>query len=241
MKQLEQRVESLVDLLAASRQSSERRPELLSSSGTENSVRKEHTTVASPPYITPKETPRSSSTETPVAFDPVEAGLLRESKAAELLDEFRREHAYVFPFVIVDGHVDCGQFRRQQPFLFLSIMAAMSYRMPRTQRLLGDAFREEVATRIVGRSHKGLEMLQGLLVHTAYYHFFYRPGKQQLALMVQLCVAMAQDFGVSKKWRAQHSSCHSFDKSLAGQRAVLGTYYLAAGYVLSASRAYIIY
>jgi hypothetical protein len=231
MKQLEQRVESIVEILAGNGQPSERIPEHIP-----NPVSTQDSTyepaLAPQTYITPKESPRAPLAVEPSAFDPVEAGLLQESKAAQLFDEFRHDHPYVFPFVVVDEHIHVADFRRQQPFLFLSIMAAMAYRMPRTQILLGDAFRDEIAARIIGRSHKSLEILQGLLVHTAYYHFFYRPGIQQLALMVQLCVAMAQDFGVSKKWRAQHSTCHSFEKSVPGQRAMLGTYYLATRYVV---------
>lgn len=226
MKQLEQRVESLMDILVAKAQEADKASE---TTAPNTPTLQEHSEDArsaldQPPMNHLELPPETSNTAN---YDPVEAGLLTEGDASDLLSDFRQNHTGVFPFVLVDVNTDAAALRRQQPFLFLAIMGAMSHKKPSTQKLLGDAFREQIATRVVGQSTKSLEILQGLLVHTAYYHFFYRPGKQQLSLMVQLCVAMAQDYGLSKKWRSNQRCC-SFEQSKAGQRALLGTYYLAA-------------
>jgi len=68
------------------------------------------------------------------------------------------------------------------------------------------------------------------------YHFFYNPIEQQMAIMLQLCVAMVQDLGLSRNPRGKarkiilgeygHRPTH--EQSLAEKRAFLGTYYLTA-------------
>jgi hypothetical protein len=171
------------------------------------------------------------SLKEPTTYDPVHAGLLDETLTIQYFDEFRTEYTICFPFVVLDPSLDSSTMRREQPFLFLSIMATMAYRTPSTQRALGEAFKQQVATRIVGNSHKGLEMLQGLLVHAAYYHYYYQPGHQQLALMIQMCVAMAQELRLSRRFQNRASEAPP-KLSNAGNRALLGTYYLAAAYVM---------
>ncbi|KAH7093732.1 hypothetical protein FB567DRAFT_588155 [Paraphoma chrysanthemicola] len=180
------------------------------------------------PYVTPENTDSAPSTSAFAEYDPVEAGLLQEDDAFKLLEEFRAENAQFFPFVLVDQSISANEFRHQQPFLFLSIMAVMSYRTPSIQNAIADAFKEQVALRFMECSLKGLEAVQALLVHAAYYQFFYRPGKQQLALIVQMCVATTQDLGLAIKCRDRDISPSSVHFSLAENRALLGTYYIAA-------------
>lgn len=239
MKRLEQRVESLVDLLVSNGQAPDppSTNSRISPTTTETISHTQHDERAqalpeekSYSYVTPKESPEPVSV-TYAPYDPVENGLLDDAEAGALLAEFRSQYCLYFPFVIIDTSVAASMLRHQQPFLFLSIMAVMVYRTPSLQRSLAEQFKDQIAARISECSHKGLEMLQALLVHAAYYHFFYRPGKQQLALMVQMCVATAQDLDVSRRPKASEESPPSLSKSAPEQRAMLGTYYLAAVYV----------
>lgn len=234
MKQLEQRVESLMGMLAKD----PRAPAWIPSGSnatldtdTTSSVSLSsiarppvsHTSIAS--YTTPKELPHHLDPHTFTAYDPIEAGVVTDDQAAACLDEFRFSFCQQFPFVIVDA-CSARTLCKEKPFLFLAILTVTTYRTPTIQRILDEEFRDQVAIRIIGCAHKGLELLQGLLVHTAFYHFFYRPGKQQLTLMVQLCVAAVQDMGVSRNVRAQHNTDPRM--AVVEKRAILGTYYLAA-------------
>jgi hypothetical protein len=146
-----------------------------------------------------------------------------------LVEEFRRELPESFPFVVLDRATDAAALKNEQPFLFLSIMTIMAHRTPSLQLTLADTFKEQVAARIVGNSLKGLEVLQGLLLHAAYYQHYYRPGKQQLALIIQMCVATAQELGTGRKCIVGNDTSKS-SSSLSGaeERAYLGTFYLAA-------------
>ncbi|CAO2650118.1 Nn.00g014100.m01.CDS01 [Neocucurbitaria sp. VM-36] len=239
MKQLEQRVESLMGMLATNVQTPTKDPveDNTTPATATNSVNFPNVATGqveadqpSRTYITPKETPNQNLSDihafTP--YDPLDAGLLDDNQATQLLNEYRDSFTQQFPFVIVDASIDTDTFRHQQPFLFLSIMAATAYTTPPNQQILAREFRDQIAARIIGRSHKGLEILQGLLVHTAYYHFFYEPGKQQLALMMQMCVATMQDLGLSRNGRKTPTTGSTPEKSPAEKRAILGTYYLAA-------------
>ncbi|KAH7383846.1 hypothetical protein BKA66DRAFT_511923 [Pyrenochaeta sp. MPI-SDFR-AT-0127] len=180
--------------------------------------------------ITPEESPEQSPSDPCIAYDPVDDGLIDQVQANALLDDFRTSLIEQFPFVVLDVSADADTLRQQQPFLFLSIMTATTYKTPTLQHILAEKFRDQVAVRIVGSSHKGLEILQGLLVHAAYYQFFYRPRKQQLAVMLQLCIAMVQDLGQAKNTREHHNKSPTSSTSQAEKRALLGAYYLAAGF-----------
>jgi hypothetical protein len=239
MKQLEQRVETLVGLLSANAVvpsllvSDELSGSSTTRSDTTDTLERDEPSL---PCNTP-ETPTEPSSEPFATYDPVEVGILEEDEAVGLLHEFRQENLNSFPFVVIDNAMSVESLRREQPFLFLSIMAAMTYRTPTVQCLLAETFKDQVAVRIVQSSHKGLEMLQGLLVYSAYYHYYYKPSKQQLALMIQMSVAMAQELGLSRKCRNRDVTETTPVLSAAENRALLGTYYLAAAYVLRKSTA----
>lgn len=247
MKQLEQRVETLMDMLSATGDA----PDLLKTNSSTSAGARSgssdttHTDVPPRPCDAPGMSPHSAlfdaftpsnegkngrQDEAAITYDPVVSGVLDEEVAMKYLEEFRRDYTDFFPFVVIDPSLDVSTVRREQPFLSLSIMATMAYKTPSTQRTLNEAFRQQVATRIVGSSHKGLEMLQGLLVHAAYYHYYYQPGQQQLALMIQMCVAMAQEIGLSRRIKCRDSDALPV-LTTAENRALLGTYYLAAAYV----------
>lgn len=164
-------------------------------------------------------------------FDPVEAGLLDEQHAYRLVEDFKNSFVEFFPFVIPEG--DGSILRQQQPFLFHAILAVTAYATPRIQYLLSEELRRQLA-RIIEHSRKSLEILQGLLVYGAWYHAFFHPANQQLAIIVQLCVALVQDLGLSRnakpkpgKWSITDCAMTGRPKgSLAEKRAYLGTFFL---------------
>jgi hypothetical protein len=236
MKQLEQRVETLMGMLSASDTASDATAKGRSPVPAIES--RPSDMDATQPDASPKldvnlrDSLHRTLVDAFAVYDPVDLGLLKQDNAIVLLDEFRGDYTQYFPFVVLDASTELHALRCEQPFLFLSIMAVMTYRTPSIQHILAESFRDQIAARIVGCTLKGLEILQGLLVHSAYYHFFYKPGKQQLALMIQLCVATTQELGLGGKCKDRDMSNVAPILSAAENRAVLGTYYLAAAYVL---------
>lgn len=176
--------------------------------------------------------------------------------ADSLLRDYRDSYASAFPFVVIPPTVDSKALRQSQPFLFHALLTVTTRDMPGLQGTLAVKLKEQVALRIINHSHMSLELLQGLLVFTAWYakyilhivsrfangkhlyryHYYYDPMKQQLATMVQLCVAMIQELGFSKNPQNAKKQITMDDfginayssRPLAEKRAYLGTFYLAA-------------
>ena len=242
MKQLEQRVESLIDLISAKTApiGTTTEPSIIPPEddvsmpeATPNSSEGSETTG----FATAVEFPSKSTAEPSdfQAYDPIAAGIIEVQHAYRLLDTFKTSFISTFPFVVVEA--DAASLRQQQPFLFHAILTVTSYDTPRIQRLLEDEFRRQIA-RTVEHARQDLEILQGLLVYTAWYHAFYHPTNQQLVLLVQMCVALVQELGLSKHRKKRNGlasimSCGpapAMDE-MAAKRAFLGTYFLSVTYV----------
>lgn len=236
VRQLEQRVESLIDLIAAQK----------SGTATDAPVSSENQRSSIVQIVTPDSTATTDTPnlpETPLSskyfietipfkpFDPIEAGVLDEDYAFRLVDEFKTSMVPEFPFVIVDS--DTETLRKQQPFVFHAILTVSSYGTPPIQHLLEDELKKQLA-RIIEYSRKSLEILQGLLVYAAWYHAFYKPVNQQLAVIVQLCVAFVQDLGISKHCKQQPAKWSVAECAIVGRprgviaekRAYLGTFFV---------------
>ncbi|CAI6342460.1 unnamed protein product [Periconia digitata] len=255
VKQLEQRVDSLIGLLAANGQSlevTENIKSVLDKAATPTAqsepspgARDTSNSVSSQCHTPPESGSCQLNVANPTgeepfeAYDPIDAGIITEHAASRLVEEFKQSFVLSFPFVVIPPSTDVNTLRRDSPFLFLSVLTTTSYRTPELQRELANHLKSQIALRVVELSHKSLEILQGLLVYGAWYHFFYRPANQQLAVIIQLCVAVVQDLALSKnpkenqrKARVTHdpfTSGHA-DRGSAGERAYLGTYYLAAAF-----------
>ena len=114
-------------------------------------------------------------------------------------------------------------------------MAVMTFETPSIQQSLAKELQRQISWRIIRQSHKSLEILQGLLVYVAWYQSFYRPKSQQLAIVLQLCVAMNQDLSLTKdpkdkarKLALLNGLHNPTERSAAEKRALLGTYFLIA-------------
>ena len=72
-------------------------------------------TVISPdsPICTPDTDPVQDGN----IFDPIEAGIVDEDRAAALLDQFRNSFVLSFPFVVIPSSATVDILRRSQPFL----------------------------------------------------------------------------------------------------------------------------
>jgi hypothetical protein len=238
MKTLEQRVESLMGILATTNNQVPIQPSAspdrmqadvaatYQASGSATSLLGRNETPSS--STIPEETTEQPPVDTFRAYDPIDAGLLNETQANMQLHEFRHSFTEQFPFVVLETSRNVQILRREQPFLFLSIMASTSYRRPIIQRTLAAKFRDQVGAHISACTLQGLEILQGLLVHAAYFQYFYMPGAQHLAVIIQLSIAVAQNLGQSKYSRTAHDMGPKSKRSAADRRALLGTYYLAA-------------
>lgn len=158
--------------------------------------------------------------------------------AERQLETFRRCFVNYFPFVVVPPTVSVEALRYDSPFLFLCIMAATSFENPILQRRLGQDIKKQICDRLVMGLEASMDLLQGLLVFVAWYHFFCVPGKHQYFLMSQLCVNMCHELRLDLNDKGKRSLEEAQNQrkahNPAEMRALLGTYYLSSLYALPA-------
>lgn len=242
MSNLEQRFDTLIDLLATNGGAA-KGPVLENTAvtpyRTNNTAVTAEPTVQNPPsYFTPAQTPTTSERGDTYPYDPVEAGIISSESASSLLKTYRSWDVS-FPFVILKEDVTVDDLRRQKPFLFLAIMTVTTYATPSRQRALLEKLKSQIAHRVIEKSEKSLEIIQGLLIYVAWYIFFFKQQSNQLSIILQICVAMVFDIQLSKgpcQKRTPDSSGQreavKGGRTAAEMRAYLGTYYFTVAYVL---------
>ena len=168
------------------------------------------------------------------AYDVVERGIITEELARILLDRFCTNGICQFPFVVLPSDAPLENIRRKSPVLFLAVVATMIYDDPLLQYRFGEELCQRAFQRVFTGTEKTLDLLQGLLVYTAWYCHFYRADRHQELLLSQLCVSLAYDLGIDRKKKQQTNRHNMYepvvdlqaDPSLVNtqMRAVLGTY-----------------
>jgi hypothetical protein len=86
----------------------------------------------------------------------------------------------MFPFVPTPSRMTAEELRRERPFLYLNISMIVSPNSAR-QRELSNAVKEYLADRIIMNGHRSLDLLQGLLVHLAWFISVTRVPRANLA------------------------------------------------------------
>lgn len=153
----------------------------------------------------------------------LDRGLLNTAQAETMVDAFRASFVQKFPFVVIPRGIRASRLVKQEPFLSLCIFSATLGRAHNLRKTIADEVMKHITVRIIASSERNMELLRGLLVYTAWYSFPAQKNHPQLLLLMQLCISMLQDLGLHTK----------ADLSTDEQRALLGTYWLAVGYVVS--------
>ena len=173
-----------------------------------------------------------------ISFD---YGLRNLCEAEEVLTIFRRDFCPEFPFVLLSPEDTSESLRHDKPFLFLSIVAVTSYENPQLQRRLAQEIQKQIASRMVVNNERSLDLLQGLLVHLAWYHYSFQLGSPQILLLLQLCVTLVNEMSLTRDQSTRVTT--EYDQvaetpvgigsaprnlSLPELRAFLGTFYLCS-------------
>lgn len=86
-----------------------------------------------------------------------------------LLNEFRTTLMPHCPFVVVPPQTSAESLRKDKPFLFLTILMATLYDNMPLQRMLEKEVKKKVSDCMIYDGPISFEVLQGLLVHIAWY------------------------------------------------------------------------
>ncbi|KAE8415353.1 hypothetical protein BDV36DRAFT_311004 [Aspergillus pseudocaelatus] len=150
----------------------------------------------------------------------VDRGLLSEVEAERLVTAFQLELVPKFPFVLVAHGETAARLRDREPFLFLCIVAATMGSAHPMRKTVAEEIMKHVTLRLVVRSERNLELLRGLLVHSAWYSYPAEKYHPRLLLLIQFCVSILYDLGLHRKPNLNSDE----------QRALLGTYWLSVGF-----------
>lgn len=149
----------------------------------------------------------------------VDRGLLSEVEAERLVTAFQLDFVPKFPFVLVAHGETAASLRDREPFLFLCIVAATMGSAHPLRKTVAEEIMNHVTSRLVVRSERNLELLRGLLVHSAWYSYPAEKYHPRLLLLIQFCVSLLYDLGLHRKPTLNSDE----------QRALLGTYWLSVG------------
>lgn len=188
------------------------------------------------------------------SINPFTRGILSLEKGQELLDLYRNKMFHYFPFVVVPStdtshHVAC-----EKPSLCVAILSAASHQDPKLQRTLCELFNEILAARIIEGRFATLELLQGLLVHLAWYEHpsgnilsivltksrsraHYQQHTMRYSQHLSLANSIVSDLRLDRSriaslWRLNRDNDKlSETMSHDEMRALAGAYYLSSWYI----------
>lgn len=161
---------------------------LLRASSRVNETNNETNTVSTPLQQYPETASSQCSSSTPLTYNPsetythnsnytlakhdvndradvIEGGFISVGQAEELLQIYRDQSGN-FPFVHVPQSF--AAFRREKPFLMLSVLAMASRNTRKLQELLEHRLREQLSQKVIMEGQKSMDLLQGLLVYLAW-------------------------------------------------------------------------
>ncbi|KAJ5180594.1 zn 2cys6 transcription factor [Penicillium capsulatum] len=198
--------------------------------------------VSSSEYARSPDMPQSLGSYVSNGLPPLQIWPLsaNESELSQLFHRYRNRISCYFPFVVIPD-VPPAQLHAEKPFLFKAIMMASSYTDRTNQLQLGTQLTEELGRRLLVNGETSMDILQGLLIHIAWYHV-YRRHSSQMTNLLQLAIALLADMGLNKPTHGNDRRKYMFDSSrithgvLAEsrmmtndeRRALLGCFYVSS-------------
>ncbi|KAM0160155.1 hypothetical protein ACHAQE_004770 [Botrytis cinerea] len=129
--------------------------------------------------------------------DVISKGIVSTKEAEDALKEFA-SRASAFPFVLLPPRSSLESLRHERPILLLAILANTSQSNIPVQHLLETELRETIASRTIMHGEKSIDLLQGILLYLAWYHYHYNPEKENLFQLTQMANTMVIDLGLHR-------------------------------------------
>jgi hypothetical protein len=96
--------------------------------------------------------------------DVIGKGIISINKAEDILQTYGT-HAPNFPFVVIPSNMSLEYFRREKPFLLLSILVISSNSNLQFQDRLETELRKTLSWKVIINCEKSLDLLQGLMIY----------------------------------------------------------------------------
>jgi hypothetical protein len=159
------------------------------------------------------------------------------------LAEYRLRQAS-FPFVVIPADFTISLMIEDRPCLLLAIVTTVKSDDLLQQQRFSKGFTEIIARKVVVEGERSIDLLQGLLIYLAWYHFFWIPRSQQLYGHLQIAVGMMVDLGLDqalsdalaercdlrlrKASNVDTSHLPDLSHDIAAQRAAFGCFHLSS-------------
>ncbi|KAL3495894.1 hypothetical protein BJX62DRAFT_144842 [Aspergillus germanicus] len=146
-----------------------------------------------------------------------------------LLNNFRGMSAY-FPFVQLPEHLTAELMVNDRPFLLLAAVTNGASKYRHLQAALVEKFKNVLSQNLIIAGEKDLDLLQGLLVHLAWFHFYFNPWSPQTYRYLQIAISMVVDLGLDNMVSNMISNNTTLDDTYSRDAcyAYLGCYYISS-------------
>ncbi|OJJ33429.1 hypothetical protein ASPWEDRAFT_174836 [Aspergillus wentii DTO 134E9] len=156
----------------------------------------QHRLPDTPPALTAPSALRESSITNQ---DPLTQGLITFTEAEILCQTYRQMSEKHFPCVILPQRLGVVELQQERPMLLQAILVVASWQKRTLQIALEKFYLKDLGTRFFN-GERNLDILQGLLVYLAWYHFNVTESSQYQAYrLASLCVTMIFDLGLNRK------------------------------------------
>ncbi|KAL2844550.1 hypothetical protein BJY01DRAFT_186259 [Aspergillus pseudoustus] len=146
-----------------------------------------------------------------------------------LSDSFRGMSSY-FPFMRLPENTPAAVLVSERPFLFLAAVTNGSSRYRQVQAALREKFKAVLSENLIIAGEKDLDLLQGLLVHLTWFHFYFNPRSPQTYRYLQIAISMAVDLVLDKILTEVLDGDAGLDDTYKREacRTYLGCYYISS-------------
>ncbi|KAK0382447.1 hypothetical protein CLIM01_00260 [Colletotrichum limetticola] len=191
-----------------------------------------HSSISSPPSSGPSVSVSSFGLKPQFNLD----------SAEKLLSTFRVMLKH-FPCVALPPDATVTSLSKTKPFMLLAILSTASATSAlQGHTLYDEEFRKILGLKFVAGGERTLELLQGLLIYTAWYPFHLRPKNKQAFQYVRMAAEILHDLelnhppsqgaGSPAGGGGTASSSSSAPDQMDGIRAYVSCYYLVSAHVL---------
>ncbi|KAJ0417500.1 hypothetical protein BJY00DRAFT_325494 [Aspergillus carlsbadensis] len=146
-----------------------------------------------------------------------------------LLHNFRGMSAY-FPFVRLPEHLTVESMVNDRPFLLLAAVTNGASRYRHLQAALIEKLKNVLSQSLILAGETDLDLLQGLLLHLAWFHFYFNPWSPQTYRYLQIAISVVIDLGLDKVVSNMMNRSTECDDPTSRDacRAYLGCYYISS-------------
>ncbi|OHF03527.1 hypothetical protein CORC01_01246 [Colletotrichum orchidophilum] len=190
-----------------------------------------HSAISSPPSSGPSVSVASFGLKPQFNLD----------SAEKLLSTFRVMLKH-FPCVALPPDATVTSLSKTKPFVLLAILSTASATSAlQGHTLYDEEFRKILGLKFVAGGERTLELLQGLLIYTAWYPFHLRPKNKQAFQYVRMAAEILHDLeldhpphqGAGSPANGSAATASSFaPDQMDGIRAYVSCYYLVSAHVL---------